>query len=108
MQYTKNLVLGIVFLLLGIVSLMSIMVFFIWGAPLGFFFGALGVWFLTEWFRKRKIPFSIAYPLFLLAAWTILAFSFPTIGHAAFVIMLWPLGLGGLISFFWLVKRNLK
>ena len=65
-SFTKQLVLSVIFLILAIISWLSVIAFFPLGIPLGLLFLSLSIWQFAIWKYKRPITLRIASSLFIL------------------------------------------
>ena len=102
-SFTKQIILSIIFLILGIVSWLSVVAYFIWGLPIGLLFFSFSIRYFAMWKYKKNIPLEIASLLFLLPVLGIIPIllkilKIPQIGFES--IILWIFGLAIIFYFF--------
>ena len=64
--YIKYLILSIIFLIVAIISFLSMAFFFIFGLPIGYLFLSLAVWNFTMWKFRKPVSLKEASLLILL------------------------------------------
>jgi len=65
-QSSLQLILSILFLIMGLFLVASVVFYFAWGLPIGLFFISLSIWFFAMWKYNKKIPLRDSIWLFVL------------------------------------------
>jgi hypothetical protein len=87
-SYNKELWLSILFLILGVLFIISLVFFFVFGPLIGSFFIALSVLYFAKWKYKKDIPMKNATILLLL----------PVLGASVLLLIMWQSPYGDSIA----------